>query len=79
MADHHVQVDNEKVYKCGHCGMTSQSIEELKFHMLSTHLNEAAGNMAAPEVIDDTGAQEEVTVNLPIDSEGKYKQQFLRK
>lgn len=39
MADQ--QDEGDKVYKCGHCGVISRSIEELKFHMLGSHLNEA--------------------------------------
>ena len=46
MADHSDDDDGSKVYKCGHCGITSASINELKTHMLTSHLNEA-GNIAA--------------------------------
>lgn len=29
----------EKIYKCGHCGTTNDSLESLKQHMLSTHMS----------------------------------------
>ena len=31
-------VATEKIYKCGHCGTTNDSLESLKQHMLSSHM-----------------------------------------
>lgn len=28
----------DKIYKCGHCGMTNDSLESLKTHMLTAHM-----------------------------------------
>lgn len=64
--------EGEKVYKCGHCGMTSRSIEDLKFHMLGSHLNEA-GSIVHGRVENEVGNVEVVdeSVNLPMVSESR--------
>lgn len=66
MADHSDEDDGSKVYKCGHCGVTSASINDLKSHMLNSHLNEA-GNISAG---GDGDVHE--SVYAPMVSEGLY-------
>lgn len=66
--------DGDKLYKCGHCGMTSTSIDELKLHMVATHLNDA-GALDMGETVEDQTVQEDhqVEMNIPlVTNQGLY-------
>ena len=64
MADHE-ESEGEKVYKCGHCGIISGSIDDLKCHMLDVHLNEANSLSAGDNAGADNEVQEGLHVTLP--------------
>lgn len=55
----------DKIYKCGHCGMTNDSLESLKTHMLTAHM---PAQPEAPAAAGDAPQQEEaIPAQAPID------------
>lgn len=75
--------DGDRLYKCGHCGVTSPSINDLKLHMISSHLSDAAAVVEGANlvevpdgatVVDHVGGdQQQIEVAIPInESQGKW-------
>ena len=55
----------DKIYKCGHCGMTNDSLESLKHHMLTAHMpTQPEDSLAAAG--DATVPQQPVTAQVAI-------------
>ena len=63
MAD---QDDSDKLYKCGHCGLTSVSIDELKLHMINAHLNEAGTVDVPSDNNEAVSISQDVEVAMPM-------------
>ena len=83
MAETGVESDEVRLYKCGHCGVTSASIDDLKMHMVTAHLAEAAPSTVVtytdvvevpdnssdmPGLVNEVSSdQQQIEVAIPID------------
>ena len=73
MADNTEADNGDRLYKCGHCGLTSPSITNLKLHMISSHLADTTSvemvemsDTTTATVVDSANPQQ-IEVAIPMD------------